>query len=62
MTKDAETVSESGSSSPTPEHCARPPGKPYTSPLLLEWGSILELTGGQLAGTIDDGFSGSGGQ
>jgi hypothetical protein len=58
---DAETVLESRSSSTTPDQCARPPGKPYTSPLLLEWGSIVELTGGPIAGTIDDGFSGSGG-
>lgn len=35
--------------------------KCYESPLLIEWGSIVELTGGGLSGTVDGDFSGSGG-
>lgn len=58
MIKDTEKAPEPGStsSSSTPGT----PRKPYESPRLLEWGSILELTGGPLADVQDDDFSGSG--
>jgi hypothetical protein len=38
-----------------------PRRKPYQSPALVEWGSIVELTHGLQADIQDDGFSGSGG-
>jgi hypothetical protein len=38
-----------------------PPKKIYDKPLLREWGSILELTGGPKADIQDDDFSGSNG-
>lgn len=59
MIKDAETVLERGSFSPGSEH--GPPRKPYRSPSLVEWGSLVELTKGPRADIQDDDFSGSGG-
>jgi hypothetical protein len=35
--------------------------KPYQSPTLVEWGSLVELTQGTAADIQDDGFIGSGG-
>jgi hypothetical protein len=35
--------------------------KAYESPVLVDWGSILELTGGPLSSFSDGDFSGSGG-
>lgn len=35
--------------------------KPYQSPELVEWGSLVELTRGPRADIQDDDFSGSGG-
>ena len=35
--------------------------KPYQSPVLVEWGSLVELTRGPRADVQDDDFSGSGG-
>jgi len=60
MTKAAETTPEPGSVDPYGEH-APPPRKPYESPRLQEWGSIMELTKGSLSGTVDDDFNGTGG-
>ena len=37
-----------------------PPKKEYQSPSLLEWGSLVELTGGPFADIQDDDFTGSG--
>ena len=60
MTKATKTTPELGSVDPSGEH-APPPRKSYESPRLQEWGSILELTKGGFAGTVDDDFSGTGG-
>ena len=38
-----------------------PRRKPYQLPVLVEWGSIVDLTHGIEADIEDDGFSGSGG-
>jgi len=54
MARDAEATGEPG-------HEQGPSRKPYESPSLQEWGSILELTKGPLSGTVDGDFSGSGG-
>lgn len=35
--------------------------KPYERPVLLQWGSLLDITRGPAADIQDDGFSGSGG-
>jgi hypothetical protein len=35
--------------------------KPYESPLLRDWGSLLELTGGALADITDANFDGGSG-
>lgn len=59
MTKDAEATSEPGSVAPPAGHA--PARKPYESPRLQEWGSILELTCGPTAGFKDAGFHGSSG-
>ncbi|MBW8873574.1 MAG: lasso RiPP family leader peptide-containing protein [Acidobacteria bacterium] len=37
------------------------PRKPYESPVLMEWGSIVELTGGPFADITDEGFNGGSG-
>ncbi len=37
------------------------PRKPYESPVLMEWGSIVELTGGQLSDLTDADFNGGSG-
>ena len=55
--KGSEGDLEPGSPSPRQD----PPKKPYQSPALVEWGSIVEMTRGPLADTQDDDFSGSGG-
>lgn len=60
MIDNIKTDPEPNSIRPSPERAS--PRKPYISPSLLEWGSIVDLTGGPLSGTVDDGFSGSGGQ
>lgn len=59
MTKTTEAIPKSGLIASSDEHA--PPLKPYKSPLLREWGSILELTGGPTAGFKDAGFHGSSG-
>jgi hypothetical protein len=59
MTKGAEATPESGSASPCPEH--GPPRNSYQTPVLVEWGSLVELTLGLGADVQDDDFSGSGG-
>lgn len=51
MTKDTETTQEPGSIFRSSEHS--PPRKPYESPQLKEWGSILELTGSGFSGFDD---------
>lgn len=38
-----------------------PAKKPYKSPTLQEWGSIIELTGGSIFDVDDGNFGGSGG-
>lgn len=58
MTQDAEAPIDKPELS---HHEEAPKGKPYRSPELLEWGSIIELTAGPLADISDDGFSSSGG-
>lgn len=59
MTKDTESRLETGATPKAPEH--GPPRKPYTGPLLVEWGSILELTAGPFADVTDADVGGSGG-
>lgn len=59
MIKAAETTSRPELMASSAEHA--PPRKPYESPLLKEWGSILELTCGPTAGFKDAGFHGSSG-
>lgn len=59
MTKAAETASTPGPVTSSAESSLRL--KPYESPLLREWGSILELTCGPTAGFKDAGFHGSSG-
>jgi hypothetical protein len=62
MTKHPETTLETSSVVPRSlEHAPPRKRKPYESPCLQEWGSILELTKGPLSGTVDGDFSGSGG-
>jgi hypothetical protein len=39
-----------------------PSKNPYQSPLLVEWGSLVELTRGPHFDVQDDDFSGSGGE
>lgn len=51
MTKDTETTVELGSIPRSSEHS--PPRKPYESPQLKEWGSIVELTGSGFSGFED---------
>lgn len=58
MIKDPETHSERGS---VDQPSDGSPRKAYEKPILLDWGSIVELTGGPLADISDDGFSSSGG-
>ena len=57
MTKDTETIPGQGSPRSHQEHA--PPRKPYSSPCLEEWGSILELTRGEIAGFDDADFGAS---
>lgn len=58
-TNENETSSdEAGSMSKCPE--GRAARKPYRSPLLQEWGSILELTAGEGFAFSDGDFTGSG--
>ncbi|MFL6258780.1 MAG: lasso RiPP family leader peptide-containing protein [Thermoanaerobaculia bacterium] len=52
----AEAVPEPGA----PSSEQGPSRNPYQSPLLVEWGSLVDLTGGPLADVQDDDFSGSG--
>jgi hypothetical protein len=40
---------------------ADPGRKPYEGPVLVEWGSIVELTAGAFVADEDGDFSGSGG-
>jgi hypothetical protein len=54
--KGAEAIPEPGA--PSPEQA--PPRNPYQSPILVEWGSLVDLTRGPLADVQDDDFSGSG--
>ena len=35
--------------------------KPYERPVLLQWGSLVDITRGPAADIQDDGFAGSGG-
>jgi hypothetical protein len=59
-TKEIRTGSDERGSSP--QGCeARAVKKPYRSPALREWGSILELTAGAGFDINDGDFSGSGG-
>ena len=58
MIKGAETTEEPGSVSPLFQ--AGSSRKAYRSPSLVEWGSLVELTGGPLADVQDDDFNGSG--
>ena len=51
MTKDAETTVELGSVPRSSEYS--PPRKPYESPQVKEWGSIVELTGSGFSGFDD---------
>jgi hypothetical protein len=57
MIKDTEKIIKHDST-PTPQEHA-PPRKPYNSPYLQEWGSILELTGGPLGEDQDADSGGS---
>jgi hypothetical protein len=57
MTKETETILKQGSTPARQEHA--PPRKPYRSPCLQEWGSILELTGGPLSEDQDAENGGS---
>lgn len=59
MTKNAKPALEPGSVPLSPRHDTF--RKPYQKPLLVEWGSIVELTGGPLQDIQDDDFSGSNG-
>lgn len=46
---------------PDPEAGTGPRKKVYAAPVLVDWGTLVELTGGPAADIADDGFSGSGG-
>jgi hypothetical protein len=59
-TKESKTGSEEAGSVPQYSE-ARAGKKPYRSPELRDWGSILELTAGALFDTNDGDFSSSGG-
>jgi hypothetical protein len=56
MIKDAEAPPEPA----CPEH--GPPRNPYQSPVLVEWGSLVELTRGPNFDVQDGDFTGSGGE
>ncbi|HEX3557102.1 MAG TPA: lasso RiPP family leader peptide-containing protein [Thermoanaerobaculia bacterium] len=59
MSKETETKLEPDSGKQSPEAgCSR---RPYESPQLLDWGSIVELTGGdfQPPGDAEGGGSGA---
>jgi hypothetical protein len=58
MGNDANTTPKQGSVSPDGERL--PPCKPYESPRLQEWGSLLELTRGEGSGDSDAEGGGSG--
>jgi hypothetical protein len=58
MSQLMEPVLEPGSVRQPDEPGSR--GKPYEAPILVEWGSIRELTAGPAADIQDDDFSGSG--
>lgn len=60
MTKDAEAIPGSSAAplTPGPGHLR----KPYQSPTLVDWGSLVELTRGSNFDVQDDDFSGSGGE
>lgn len=58
-TQDVETGQEPHSDAPIPRDGS--PKKVYHPPALVDWGSLLELTGGPLADIQDEGFTGSGG-
>jgi hypothetical protein len=57
MTQDIGTLLKHGSTPAFQEHA--PSRKPYNSPCLQEWGSILELTGGMIAEDNDAENGGS---
>jgi hypothetical protein len=60
-TKESKTGSDEAGSVPQYSE-ARAGKKPYRSPELRDWGSILELTAGAIFFDVSDGdFSGSGG-
>lgn len=59
MTKDTESRLEPGTTPEASEHA--PPRKPYVGPVLVEWGSLLELTAGPFADVTDADVGGSGG-
>jgi hypothetical protein len=59
MIDSSKTDPESNSIRPSTERAS--PRKPYMSPSLLEWGSIVDLTGGPLFDVNDGDFSSSGG-
>ena len=60
MIKDAEAIlgPSAAPSTPGPSHLR----KPYQSPTLVDWGSLVELTKGPNFDVQDDDFSGSGGE
>jgi hypothetical protein len=58
MIRDAEATQEAGSVPISGPGLSR---KPYQSPTMVEWGSLVELTQGLAADIQDDGFIGSGG-
>jgi hypothetical protein len=61
MTKASKAPPEAGSVSlaePAQDGTAK---RPYEPPLLVEWGSIIDLTGDKLSSFADGDFTGSGG-
>lgn len=59
MIKNAEETQMSGSLPSPPEHDIF--RKPYESPRLQDWGSLLELTAGGLSDITDADFNGGSG-
>jgi len=58
VTQDVDTAQESHSDAPTPRDGS--PKKAYHPPTLVDWGSLLELTGGPAFDIQDGDFQGSG--
>jgi hypothetical protein len=62
MTKVSKAALEPGSVSLAKAAQDRTVKRPYESPRLVEWGSIIDLTGQDKLSSFDDGdFTGSGG-